>query len=60
MALFNKKFYQNLLEKRSINISKENVCYVGDALQDKETAINAKVDAILLDRHHEYWNLIHR
>ena len=24
MALFNKKFYQNLLEKRSINISKEN------------------------------------
>lgn len=39
---------------KRLNVSKENVCYVGDALQDKETAINAEVDAILLDRHHEY------
>lgn len=39
-----------------LNISKDNVCYVGDALQDKETAINAGMDAILLDRNHEYDN----
>lgn len=39
-----------------LNISKKGVCYVGDAIQDRETAINAKVGAILLDRHHEYDN----
>ena len=37
-----------------LGISKEGVCYVGDALQDKNTAINAGVGAVLLDRHHEY------
>lgn len=39
-----------------LHISKKGVCYVGDALQDRDTAINAKVGAVLLDRHHEYDN----
>ena len=39
-----------------LGISKEGVCYVGDALQDRDTAINANVGAVLLDRHHEYDN----
>ena len=39
-----------------LGISKEGVCYVGDALQDKETAINAGVGAVLIDRRHEYDN----
>ena len=37
-----------------LGIDREGVCYVGDALQDFNTAINAKVEPILLDRHHEY------
>ena len=37
-----------------LNISKDGVCYVGDAIQDKETAINAGVGAVLIDRNHEY------
>ena len=37
-----------------LNISKSGVCYVGDALGDKQTAINANVGAVLLDRLHEY------
>ena len=39
-----------------LGISKDGVCYVGDAIQDQQTAINAEVGAILLDRHHEYKN----
>ena len=39
-----------------LGISKEGVCYVGDALQDKQTAINAGVGAILIDRRGEYDN----
>ena len=42
------------LEK--LNISKGGVCYVGDALDDKNTAVNAGVGAVLLDRHQEYLN----
>ena len=42
------------LEK--LNISKGGVCYVGDALDDKNTAINAGVGTVLLDRHQEYMN----
>ena len=34
--------------------SKENACYVGDALDDCLSAINAGVTPILVDRHHEY------
>lgn len=37
-----------------LGIDRDGVCYVGDALQDFNTAINAKVEPILLDRHHEY------
>lgn len=37
-----------------LNISRDGVCYVGDALDDKKTAINAKVDGILIDRLDEY------
>ena len=37
-----------------LNISKEGVCYVGDALDDKRTAVNAGVDPILLDRGDHY------
>ena len=39
-----------------LNISKDDVCYVGDGLGDKATAVNASVGAILLDRYHEYDN----
>ena len=37
-----------------LNISKDGVCYVGDALDDKRTAINAGVADILLDRANHY------
>ena len=37
-----------------LGISKEGVCYVGDALDDRQTGINANVDAILLDRLDEF------
>lgn len=40
-----------------LNISKNGVCYVGDALGDKQTALNAGVDPILLDRLNEYPDL---
>ena len=40
-----------------LNISKDGVCYVGDAIQDKKTAINAGVGAVLIDRNHEYLQL---
>ncbi len=39
-----------------LNISKDGVCYVGDAIGDKMAGINAGVDAILLDRYNEYPN----
>ena len=39
-----------------LNISKAGVCYVGDALDDKNTAINAGIGAVLLDRQQEYLN----
>ena len=39
-----------------LNISKDGVCYVGDALDDKRTAINAGVADILLDRANHYPN----
>ncbi len=35
---------------------KSIVCYVGDALDDKNAAVNAGVTPVLLDRHHEYDN----
>lgn len=37
-----------------LGISKDGVCYVGDALDDKRAAINAGVTPVLLDRHQEY------
>ena len=37
-----------------LNISKEEVCYVGDALDDVRCAINANVTPILVDRNNEY------
>ena len=39
-----------------LDISKDGVCYVGDAIDDKRTAINAGVDAVLIDRLDEYDN----
>ncbi len=37
-----------------LGIGKENVCYVGDAIDDIRSAINAEVTPVLLDRHNEY------
>lgn len=37
-----------------LNISKNGVCYVGDALDDKKAALNAGVVPILLDRASQY------
>ena len=37
-----------------LNISKDGVCYVGDALDDKKAALNAEVTPVLLDRDHQY------
>lgn len=42
------------LEKISIKGNPDNVCYVGDSLNDVKAAINAKVQPILLDRLNEY------
>jgi len=39
-----------------LDISKDNVCYVGDGLDDIRCAINAQVKPILLDRLDEYEN----
>ena len=39
-----------------LNISKNGVCYVGDALDDKKAAVNAGVTPVLLDRAHQYEN----
>lgn len=39
-----------------LNIGKENVCYVGDAIDDMNTALNAKVTPILVDRLFEHGN----
>ena len=39
-----------------LGVGKEGACYVGDALDDRQTGINAKVDAILLDRLDEFSN----
>ena len=38
----------------TLGIGKENVCYVGDAIDDMRSAINAEVTPVLLDRHNEY------
>lgn len=40
----------------ALGIGKENVCYVGDGLDDMRCAINAGVDPILVDRRNEYTN----
>ena len=40
------------LEK--LGVSKKGVCYVGDALDDMNSALNAKVTPILVDRNDEY------
>ena len=40
----------------TLGIGKENVCYVGDGLDDMRCAINAGVDPILVDRRNEYTN----
>ena len=37
-----------------LGISRDGVCYVGDALDDKRAAVNAGVTPVLLDRHQEY------
>ena len=37
-----------------LGVSKEEVCYVGDALDDCLSAVNAEVTPILIDRHQEY------
>ena len=37
-----------------LNISKEGVCYVGDGMDDKRSAINAGVTPILIDRLDQY------
>lgn len=39
-----------------LGTTKDSVVYVGDALDDRQTGINAKVDAILLDRLDEFSN----
>lgn len=39
-----------------LNINHENVCYVGDGLDDMTSAKAAGVEAILLDRENEYKN----
>ncbi len=39
-----------------LNIGKEGVCYVGDALDDRNAAVNAGVTPILLDRAGIYAN----
>ena len=40
-----------------LNISKDEVCYVGDAIGDYQTGINAGIDGVLLDRLNEYQDL---
>lgn len=37
-----------------LGISKDGVCYVGDALDDKKAAVNAGVTPVLLDRANHY------
>ena len=37
-----------------LSVSKDGVCYVGDALDDKKAALNADVTPVLLDRDHQY------
>ena len=37
-----------------LGIGKDNVCYVGDGLDDMKCAFNAGVDSILVDRRDEY------
>ncbi len=37
-----------------LNVSKDNVCYVGDGLDDMRCAVNANVAPILVDRLSEY------
>lgn len=39
-----------------LGIGKDNVCYVGDGLDDMRCAINAGVDSVLVDRRNEYSN----
>ena len=37
-----------------LGVKKEDVCYVGDAIADMRSAINAGVIPVLVDRHNEY------
>ncbi len=37
-----------------LGVAKDEVCYVGDALDDMRSAINAEVTPVLVDRHNEY------
>ena len=39
-----------------LGIGKESVCYVGDAIDDMNSAINASVTPVLVDRLHEHGN----